>query len=93
MKILKYPEYILIRIYLWRDVGLILQEDDFFCFDKESEGITQKPSATFIDENNILRVNEETKVANSNRLGAAGLFFTVPNNILAQFVTKFIKGK
>ena len=72
---------------------MILQEDDFFCFDKESEGITQKPSVTFIDENNILRVNEETKVAISERLGAAVLFFTVPKNILAQFVTKFIKGK
>ena len=72
---------------------MILQEDGFFFFFKESEGITQKPSVTFIDENNILRVNEETKVAISDRLGAAVLFFTVPKNILAQFVTKFIKGK
>ena len=39
---------------------LILQEDYIFCFDKESEGIREIPRVALIDENNNLRVNEET---------------------------------
>ena len=39
---------------------LILQEDYIFCFDKESEGIREIPRVSLIDENNNLRVNEET---------------------------------
>ena len=39
---------------------LILQEDYIFCFHKESEGIREIPRVALIDENNNLRVNEET---------------------------------
>ena len=40
--------------------GLFVQEEDISCFDEESKGIIEIPRAVFIDEDNVMRVNEET---------------------------------
>lgn len=43
--------------------GLILQEDDIFYFGKEGDRITEIPKVVFVIEDNILRVNKETRLA------------------------------
>ena len=36
---------------------LVLQEDDMFWLDEESEGVKEIPTVVFVDEDNIQRVN------------------------------------
>ena len=36
---------------------LVLQEDDMFWLDEESEGVKEIPTVVFADEDNIQRVN------------------------------------
>ena len=70
---------------------LVLQEDDIFCLDEESDGVKEIPTVVFVDENNIQRVNEETQVVISNRLGTEGSCSTEPDRYICTVCNKVYK--
>ena len=70
---------------------LVLQEDDIFCLDEESDGVKEIPTVVFVDENNIQRVNEETQVSIFNRLDTEGSCSTAPNKYICTVCNKVYK--
>ena len=70
---------------------LVLQEDDIFCLDEESDEVKEISTVVFVDENNIQRVNEETQVVISNRLGTEGSCSTAPDRYICTVCNKVYK--
>ena len=70
---------------------LVLQEDDIFCLDEESDEVKEISTVVFVDENNIQRVNEETQVVISNRLATEGSCSTAPDRYICTVCNKVYK--
>ena len=70
---------------------LVLQEDDIFCLDEESDEVKEISTVVFVDENNIQRVNEETQVSIFNRLDTEGSCSTAPDKYICTVCNKVYK--
>ena len=60
----------------------VLQEDDMFCLEEESELVKKNPTVVFVAEYNIPIVTEETQVSIFNRLGTKVSCSTPPNKYI-----------
>ena len=60
----------------------VLQEDDMFCLEEESELVKEIPTVVFVAEYNIPIVTEETQVSISNRLGTKVSCSTPPDKYI-----------
>ena len=61
----------------------VLQEDDMFCLEEESEGVKEIPTTVvFVAEYNIPIVTEETQVSIFNRLGTKVSCSTPPDKYI-----------
>ena len=60
----------------------VLQEDDMFCLEEESEGVKEIPTVVFVAEYNIPIVTEETQVSIFNRLGTKLSCSTPPDKYI-----------
>ena len=66
----------------------VLQEDDMFCLDEESEGVKEIPTVVFVDEYNIPIVTEETQESIFNRLGTEVPGSTAPDKYICTVCNK-----
>ena len=60
----------------------VLQEDDMFCLEEESELVKEIPTVVFVAEYNIPIVTEETQVSIFNRLGTKVSCSTPPDKYI-----------
>ena len=70
---------------------LVLQEDDIFCLEGESEEVKEIPTVVFVAEDDIQRVKEETQVSIFNRLGTEGSCLTAPDKYVCTVCNKVYK--
>ena len=70
---------------------LVLQKDDIFCSQEESEGVKEIPTVVFVDEDNIQRVNDETQVSIFSWLGTEELCSTTLNKYICAVCNKAYK--
>ena len=70
---------------------LVLQEDDIFCLEEESEEVKEIPTVVFVAEDDIQRVKEETQVSIFNRLGIEGSCLTAPDKYNSTVCNKVYK--
>ena len=70
---------------------LVLQEDDIFCLEEESEEVKEIPTVVFVAEDDIQRVKEETQVSIFNRLGIEGSCLTAPDEYNSTVCDKVYK--
>ena len=70
---------------------LVLQEDDIFCLEEESEEVKEIPTVVFVAEDDIQRVKEETQVSIFNRLGTEGSCLTAPDKYICTVCNKVYK--